>query len=302
MNRKARYRNAEIKAGIWIFISLIIFAGFLVSVTGSKFWSEMDIYSVRLDYIGGLEIGSQVRVGGMAVGKIVQVDFLETDNASIELTIAVRKGLNIKSNTVAYLSFVSITSEHHLELDPQPAPAPLLKPGDMIQSKDLTTIDGVMEQMSNVGDTLKVILHRVNLLLNPQNLARIDSIIAGVNDAIYNASSDLGALLDDARQSVIALDTLINSANMMLAGSDSLVRKVMLDTRETIRQATITLAGIDTTVSGVESIINNNASSLNGILSDMEHTSENLKIMTDQIKDNPFLLIRSFPRKERGLK
>ncbi len=301
MRKSSRYKHSEIKAGIWIFISLIIFAGFIVSVSGAKFWKEMDHYFVDLDYIGGLEAGSPVRMGGMVVGKISQVEIQQDDGASILLTIEVGKGLNIKSNTVAYLSFVSITSEHHLELDPRHQPAPLLKPGDMISSKNLTTMDGMMDQMASVGDTLQGILHRVNLLLNPVNIARIDSIIAGINNVVRSASGDLELLLGDTRQTILTIDTLLGNINNLLVSSDSMVARVMLDARNSIQQATLTLAGIDTTVSGVEKMIENNASSLNEIIHDMERTSENLKIMSDQVKDNPFLLIRSIPKEERPL-
>jgi phospholipid/cholesterol/gamma-HCH transport system substrate-binding protein len=301
MSRSSRYRNSEIKAGIWILISMGILAAFIVAVSGAKFWKEMDNYHVQLDYVGGLEVGSPVRMGGMAVGKISLIDIRQEDNASIGLTIEVRKGLNIKSNTVAYLSYVSITSEHHLELDPNHKPAPLLKPGDSISSKDLTTMDGMMDQMVNVGDTLQVILHRVNLLLNPANIARIDSIIAGVNSVVQSTSGNLELLLSDTRQTVHSIDTLLENVNQLLAGSDSMVTLVMQDARNSIQQATVTLAGIDTTVSGVEKLIENNSSSLNGIIHDMERTSENLKIMSGQVKDNPFLLIRAIPKKERAL-
>ncbi len=301
MSRSSRYKYSEIKAGIWIFISLIIFSAFIVAVSGAKLWKEMDYYHVQLDYIGGLEVGSLVRMGGLVVGNVSQVDIRQDDNAGIELTIAVRKGLNIKSNTVAYLSYVSITSEHHLELDPSHLPAPLLKPGDTIKSKSMATTDDMMDRMTVVGDTLQIILHRVNLLLKPTNIARIDSIISGVNKVVHSASGDMELLLGDVRQAVLSIDTLLGNVNRLLAGSDSMVARVMQDARASIQQATATLAGIDTTVAGVEKLIENNSSSLNAIIHDMERTSENLKIMSDQVRDNPFLLIRTIPKEERSL-
>ena len=302
MSRSSRYKHSEIKAGIWIFISLLIFAAFLLTVSGAKFWKEMDHYTVELDYVGGLEVGSPVRMSGMLVGKISEINIKPENNASVDLTLEVRKGLNIKSNTVAYLSYVSITSEHHLELDPSSKPAELLKPGSKIKSRTLTTMDGVMEQVSDVGDTLKIILHRVNLLLNPQNLARIDSIIEGVNTVVQNASGDLERILADTRRTIVSLDTMLTKVNDLVEGSDSLVYALLEDSRRTINQATATLAQIDTTVAGVDRLLDNNTTNLNGILGDMEHASQNLKVLTDRVKDNPFLLIRAIPREERQLK
>jgi len=301
MPRKSRYRASEIKAGIWIFIALIIFATFIVAVTGSKFWKEMDYYRVRLNYVGGLEIGSPVRMGGVLVGKVNNLEFLLEEENFIELTLEVNKGLQIKENTTAYLSFISITSEQHLELEQSPEPAPLLSPGDLIPSKELTTMDEVMEHVGVVGDTLQVILSRVNQLLKPENIARIDSIISGLATVIQEGSDDFTTLLASANRTVGTLDTLLHSIDGMVAGKDSLIDYVLLDTRQTMAQAITTMAEIDRTVEDMDQLLQNNAGSLIQILDNLNHVSENLKELSSTVKDNPFLLIRAIPRKERRM-
>ncbi|RKY23680.1 MAG: hypothetical protein DRP79_08820 [Planctomycetota bacterium] len=300
--RNSRYRSSEIKAGIWIFISLVIFTGFMVSITGSRFWKEMDHYRVRLKYVGGLEIGSPVRMGGFLVGKISDVKFLPAAESGLELTLEVRKGLPIKENTVAYLSFISITSEQHLELEQNPEPAPLLSPGDLIPSKELTTMDDVMEQIGYVGDTLRVILSRVHLLLKPENIARVDSIIAGIIGLIQENSSEVTALLASARRSMEEIDTLINSLDHIVDVNDTLLTRLLAQTREAVDQATATMAGIHTTAENVDHLVLSNAGNLMRILDNLSRVTENLKEFSNTIKDNPFLLIRAISRKKRKLK
>ena len=301
MPRKSRYRASEIKAGIWIFIALIVFAAFIIAVTGSKFWKEMDYYRVRLNYVGGLEVGSPVRMGGMLVGKVGSLKFLQEGKNFIELTLEVKKGLKIKESTTAYLSSISITSEQHLELEQSQEPAPLLSPGNLIPSKELTTMDEVMEHVGVVGDTLQMILSRVNQLLKPENVARIDSIISGVAALIQEGSEDFTTLLASANRTVGTLDTLLHSIDGMVAGKDSLIDYVLLDTRETMAQAITTMAEIDSTVEDVDQLLQNNAGSLMRILDNLNHVSENLKELSKTVKDNPFLLIRAIPRKERRM-
>ena len=301
MARKSRYRKSEIKAGVWIFFSLIIFAIFVISVSGSRFWEKLDHYRVRLNYVGGLEVGSPVRMGGVLVGKVVKQEFLSDSDNLVEMTIEVKPGLQLKSNSVAYLSFISITSEQHLEVEPSLKPAPLLAPGDLIQSKELTTMDEVMEHVGFVGDTLQVILRKVNELLKPQNLARIDSIIIGVNGIIRDGSADFAALLGEARNTVANLDTMLNNINTMVAGSDTLVNQALNDLHITLQQVNLTLSGIDSTVENVDWLVQNNAGSLRRMLDNMNRTSENLKELSNTVKENPFLLIRAVARKERKL-
>lgn len=300
-SRNARYRSSEIKAGIWIFISLILFAAFLVSMTGAKFWKDLDYYRVRLNYVGGLEVGSPVRMGGVLVGKITSLDFLSDEVNFIELTLEVQTGLPVKNNTTAYLSFISITSEQHLELEQNPAPASLLSPGDLIQSKELTTMDQVMEHVGVVGDTLQVILSRVNQLLKPENLARIDSIVTGINSVIYESKTDFAALMHDADQAILELDTLIGNVNQMVTGSDSMLQSVLSDASEALNRASTTMALIDTTIDHVDRMLLINANNFRRILDNLNFATENLKEFSTTVKENPFLLIRAIPRQQRKL-
>ena len=301
MPRKSRYRASEIKAGIWISIALIIFATFVVSITGSKFWKEMDYYRVQINYAGGLEVGSPVRMGGVLMGKVSSLEFLQEGENFIELTLEVKKGLKIKENTTAYLSSISITSEQHLELEQSSQPAPLLSPGDLIASKELTTMDQVMEHVGVVGDTLQVLLSRVNHLLKPENIARIDSIVIGVNSIIREGSEDFTALLASAHHTVGTLDSLLQNIDSMVASKDSLVDYVLLDTRRAMDQAIVTMAEIDSTVEDVDLLLKNNAGSLTKIFDNLNRVTENLKELSNTIKDNPFLMFRAIPRQERKI-
>lgn len=301
MSRQARYRSAEIKAGIWILIAAAIFTTFIVLITGSRFWEKLDSYRARLNYVGGLEVGSPVRMSGMLVGKISDVKLRGGDECGIELAFEVVQGLPIKSNTVAYLSYISITSEQHLELEINPEAAPLLKPGDLIQSKELTTMDQVMEHVGFIGDTLQVILHKVGLLLKPSNLARVDSIIMGVNTLLQESTPDLAATLARTRTAAESLDTLLHNVNTLVLKGDDRILSVLDEAEKTMRQARTALAGMDTTLMNVDRLVVGRAGDLRQLLDNLNETSRNLKDISNTIKDNPFLLIRAFPKEERRL-
>ena len=301
MSRNARYRSSEIKAGIWIIIAGVIFTTFIVLITGSRFWEEMDYYRARLNYVGGLEVSSPVRMSGLLVGKITGLEILGAQESGLELTIQVAKGLPIKANTVAYLSFISITSEQHLELEMSPEPAPLLTPGDLIPSKELTTMDEVMEHVGFVGDTLQVILGRVSRLLNPTNLARVDSIVMEVNNLLKQSSPDLAVTLARLREAAESLDSLLNNVNDFLLDADTEVLSVLQEAGETMKLTRVVLAGVDTTLLHADRLIVGNAGNLQQLLDNLNQTSRNLRELSGAIKDNPFLLIRAMPRKERKL-
>jgi phospholipid/cholesterol/gamma-HCH transport system substrate-binding protein len=301
MSRQARYRSSEIKAGIWIIIAGVIFTTFIVLITGSRFWEKMESYRVRLNYVGGLEVGSPVRMSGMLVGKITDVKLMGGDESGIELIFEVDEGLPIKSNAVAYLSYISITSEQHLELEINPEAAPLLKPGDLIQSKELTTMDQVMEHVGFIGDTLQVILHKVGQLLKPANLSRVDSIIMGVNTLLQESTPDLAATLASTRAATESLDTLLQNVNKLVIDGDAKILSVLDEAGKTMRQARMALAGMDTTLINVDRLVLGSAGNIQQLLDNLNQTSRNLQDLSNTIKDNPFLLMRAIPKEERRL-
>ncbi|MEA2062204.1 MAG: MlaD family protein [Gemmatimonadota bacterium] len=301
MSRKSRYRKAEVKAGAWILIAGLIGAAFLVAVTGERFWVKLDHYRVRLQYVGGLEVGSPVRMGGLLVGKVSDMQFLGGDQGGLELTLTVDEGLPLKANTVAYLSFISITSEQHLELETSPEPAPLLESGDLVPSKELTTMDQVMEHVGGLGDSLAVILGRVNMLLNPDNLTQVDSIIRGVNHMIQRSSEDMAATFAGARKVTGTLDTLLHDIDNLVKKSDPRVLALLEEASRMLGDARATLAGMDTSLANMDRFMLGNAGEIRLLLDNLSQTSQNLKELSQAVKDNPFLLIRAIPRQERVL-
>jgi phospholipid/cholesterol/gamma-HCH transport system substrate-binding protein len=301
MSRNSRYRSAEIKAGLWIFISMLILTAFVVGITGAKFWKEMDHYRVRLDYIGGLEVGSLVRMGGLVVGKISGIEILAGDRGGLELTLEVREGLPVKENTVAYLAFLSITSEQHLELESGKGPAPLLAPGDTIRTRESVDISDVQEKMIMIGDTLQALLGNVDKIFSPINIARIDSIIAQVNCTLLETSPKVGTILVNVNHATASLDSLLREVAQFMSGADTSITSVLSNTRQMMDEAKGAMADIDTTVNNVDLMVTGNSAKMTEVLNNLYQISVNLKDLSSTIRDNPFLLIRAIPKKERKL-
>ena len=302
MPRRKSYRSAEIKAGITIIISAVILALFLIAISGANLFNELAYYRVHLNYIGGLEIGSQVRLGGNLIGKISDIRILYGDSVGNMMTIEVPPETKIKSNTVAFLSFVSLTSAHHLELQPSIEPAPLLRPGELIPSKSKPSMSDVIAKMNVMGDSLLAMTGRIGQIVDEENIAKIDSIIIGANYMVNAGGQELVAVLKSGHDLTESLDTLVTVLNKAVASGSGKFDKILDETQRAVTQARVTLADIDTTVVDVNSFFRQNSNELLKLLDNLGVISENIKVMSATIKDNPYLLIRSVPREERKLK
>jgi phospholipid/cholesterol/gamma-HCH transport system substrate-binding protein len=63
----------EIKAGIIILTSIVILSVFVILIGGSQFLEKYDTYTVRVMNAAGLETGAQVKLGGVRVGRVLNI-------------------------------------------------------------------------------------------------------------------------------------------------------------------------------------------------------------------------------------
>ena len=70
----ANARSIEVKVGILILIALVILTGFLVLMGGLSFQPTYKL-SVDFDNPGGIQPGAPVKIAGVEVGKVKEVEF-----------------------------------------------------------------------------------------------------------------------------------------------------------------------------------------------------------------------------------
>lgn len=97
------------------------------------------------------------------------------------------------------------------------------------------------------------------------------------------------------------MDSLLRNINQFVDGADTSFQRLASDARTLIGQAGLTLARIDTTAQGANLMLDANSARMTEALENVEEASYNLRLLSDAVKDNPFLLIRAIPKKERKL-
>ena len=80
---------SELKIGLLTIVALVIAAALIFTLTGTKgfFWQRYPL-KTRFPNVAGLAKGSPVRVAGVEVGSVTQVDF---SGAEVDVTFEVKK-------------------------------------------------------------------------------------------------------------------------------------------------------------------------------------------------------------------
>src|SRR5688572_26169873 len=209
----ANAKSIEVKVGVLILCALGILAGFVLLMGGLNFQPTYKLY-VDFDNPGSVQGGVPVRIGGVKVGKVKEVQFrggVADPNTKrreplvrLELSIEKRAQAVIHDNAVFFVTSQGVLGEQFLAVDPGSVDRPVLAENSVVRGLDPprldmllaegyellhTTIialrdnrDDIREAFDGMRDTLKGTGHFFN-----QNRDRLDHIAQNADQAVEHA-------------------------------------------------------------------------------------------------------------------
>lgn len=124
---------SELKIGIIAVVAIALAVLLVVAVGGATGFSwQRYTLKTKFDNVNGLKSGAVVRVAGVEVGKVTDVDFA---GAAVQVTLSVRNDMQsrITTDSRATIGSLSLLGEPIIDISPSTSGTPL-KDGDYIQS------------------------------------------------------------------------------------------------------------------------------------------------------------------------
>jgi phospholipid/cholesterol/gamma-HCH transport system substrate-binding protein len=184
--------------------------------------------------VAGLSEGSTVRLRGVPVGTVTKIEIDAKNIELIEVTIAIKSGTPIKTNTVAQLAAQGITGLAYISLSGGTMSAEMLRPREGKRRATIPAIPSPMERLfeeaPNVIASANLVAERAATLLSDDNVNRIGNILVQLESLVVAAADrrpDIETLFDDMRQTM-------GSAKKVAEQADLLV-KVARETRAPVR-------------------------------------------------------------------
>ena len=312
-------RAQKVRLSIFIIISGALLAGFFLFLVGNRILNRMDTYYIVYENISvhGLELGAAVKFHGVQVGRVVNLRVRDT--ASVEVEIEVQKGTPIKRDTEAIMTLVGITGLKFVELIGGTEDSELLPPDGTIVagSSILDTISGQAEIMIA---KLEQVLINLNDMTGPETTDALQHALTQVG----NVSAQVNLILEENQvqftHAVSSMDTLITQFSRTAEKIDVTVaelnRIVVSSELETTLANIGSITGslraqMDTlqakgTMSDFAELVNNTnqmvvhydllsvqvRDDILRSMSNLEEALDNLRVVTDIIRENPSVLIR----------
>lgn len=238
--------------------------------------------------VSGLNLNAPVRLRGVDVGKVKDIQFSPGDPHVILIKIAVDKETPINQGTYAQLSYLGITGLSFVQLDDDGSkPEKLASNTHALGRIDLRP--SFFDQMGNSGQELLrdtgLAAKRVNTLLNDENLKQLSFTIANLQTAsgrIAELAAELQPTLKALPEITVRTDRALSRVDPLLANLNNLTQEVRtrVDTLDHIGRTADTLGqtGQD---------LKDSLPQLHGMLNDFSRSSHTLDRVLSEVQQQP---------------
>ena len=296
------YKSSEIKAGIFIFISIVIFFSFLAAIVGMSSFSEKEEYRMRFHYVGGIEKGSAVRYAGLQVGSVADVRLTDDEYPGAEVVVQVEKSTPIRQDSKAFMTTIGLMGSTYIEITSGSPETPLLPAGALILSDDVPGIAQMSNVATDAAAELTELLRRLNLVFDDNNRSRLSEMITSMNSIARVSEENFQTTLTNLNSLIAQVNEMTAVAKKVIIENDTTLASSMRHLEALLVQSTNTLVVVNGVLAEVDRSIFENQHQYNQIMDNLNSMTKNINDFSQTIKERPWTIVRKTVPPERALK
>lgn len=300
-DKRHNFTRTEVMAGLMVAASVLVLAGFIAMVNSWEPPKETNDYTAKFTVTRGLNIGADVRFGGVKAGRVTGIAPDPADQSKIVVAFNLDPAMPVNTGSRASVESVSLTSDPHLEITTGLPDAPRLESGAELQGNsqgygliELPDLNGVIARVEATLDSARKFLDEsltklaedvremlgVQEALKDGEMVRVADLFAQVDGTlgeIQGLANDLRETVDEQRPNLTAVVARVkdieDSTLSMVTELDTLLK-------ENGPVISNTLKGVEGIVGKVTGVVDGVAKDLNTVASALELTLSNTTALT----------------------
>ncbi|GAB4486627.1 MAG: hypothetical protein OHK006_14700 [Thermodesulfovibrionales bacterium] len=285
-----------IKAGILIGASLIIMSSFIILIGGGKFFEKFDNYKIMVKNSAGLEVGSQVRLGGVRVGRVGSISEPAGPGEPVIIEIGLRKGTKIYKGTKAMVSQVGFVGDLYLLLAVDATTNELIPPGGTIPAVESVDFSVLMSRVDTLSQSVDGLVKDVNKVFSEKNVKGIEDLVANTNKAIVTTSDNIDQVTKSLTTTAAKLDRVLTEVEALVTDNKGEITELIKKARVDLERAEDMIESFAKTAKTVDRTVEVQSMNLDSLLNTMTRTTEELENVIQDLKAKPWSIIY----KEKG--
>lgn len=180
--------NNEAKTGLFVVICVLAILALIAKVQNFSFFEKGYSIKTRLHFLDGVKVHAPVRLSGVDVGEVKNIEILYGDDTEVELDLWLRDGVRVRKDSMALVSTLGLMGEKFIEIKNGTSGAGYAEPNDLIRAKDPVRLDEIFEMVKNIGSDVG------------QMARDIDKVAQHVDKAIVDNRPKLDRIFDNLEE------------------------------------------------------------------------------------------------------
>ncbi len=272
--------------------ALVLFLIWMGRIGTDRNFTEYKTY--MSESVAGIQNDSTVRYMGVDVGRITSIEINPKNSEEVEVTMKIKNGTPIKTDTKAELKVFGLTGLTFIELSGGTNKAPALKPDKegkrIIQSKK-SQIAMITDNIATLSEKSSIALDGLNKILNDKNAKNIEKTLenlAQTTNEMKELRVELSALIEKTSKtedkiSASTVDTMHKVGNASVAVKDS-AKKFDVAIRKAEKL-------IDSSNSVMNTVNSETLSKTNALLDEIRTTVATYDKLGKQLEEKPNSII-----------
>lgn len=261
MTAPPQERRLELRVGLLVAVALAVLVGFVVVLGNFSWRSGFSLYA-DFDFVGNLQPGAPIKVSGIKVGKVRELEFLAGDYdpkvkrrvaVRIELWLEDRARKAIRADAELFINTAGVLGEQYLEIVPgKDYDHPPVAPGAILRGTDPPRTDLVVARLYEVLDGVSAVLRDdreaiAQVLRNGASaVAEVNQLLVDNRQELRDLISGTGALAREATTTLRGVNQelgkgrlagLVSHADQLLVTAEGSVRRLTPPAEQLVGEA-----------------------------------------------------------------
>lgn len=249
----------------------------------------------------GLNLGDDVRYGGVRVGLVTDIAIDSADVTRIAVRIRVKNSTPVRVDTRATITQVGLLGEPYLALTPGSNQAQALASGSTLKSDESMSVQDAMTQLARFFERTDTLLTGAQRFASTNPWDRLDRTLTRFDKLIESTATNSDKVLGQVDVASERLTSMLARTDRLIAHADSALQAATPGIGETQREALSTLRDTRELVAQLREALDQGGG-VEQLVRDLGTTTDNLARLTTRLERDPSSLLkkRSLPRKTAG--
>jgi len=185
--------DLEFKVGIFVAIGIAVLMSMVFQLKELKYAQQKYTIKVRFDFANGIEVAAPVRVAGVQVGEVKNIEIAENKEENktvVDLYVWLDKKVKVEKDSEAFINTLGLIGEKYVEILPGTPGSEVLKPGQTLEGRVSVPIEKLTEKgyeiANGLGETIK---HFNKLVGDPETQAAFKSTMLDLKKFMSSANT-----------------------------------------------------------------------------------------------------------------